>query len=97
MTIIALDYDNTASADLDLWRAFIAKAQERKHYVMIVTFRHASFGIADIERDYPGIEIVTTEGTLKRRYLEENGFPVPTIWIDDMPELIGSRTDSVDA
>jgi len=86
--IIALDFDDTYTADPDLWSAFVKKAQGNGHYVMVVTYRMASYGVSDIEAALPGIEIVTTEGAQKRQYLRENGFPEPSIWIDDMPELI---------
>lgn len=86
--IFALDFDNTVSSDVDLWRKFVADAQERKHYVMVVTARRHDFDNTDIEQALPGIEVVTTNGAAKRKFLQDNGYPSPSVWIDDMPELI---------
>lgn len=86
--IIALDFDDTYTSDPVLFGEFAKLAKDRGHYVMVVTYRRASYGVSDIEAALPGVEIVTTEGQQKRQYLLDNGFPEPSIWIDDMPELI---------
>lgn len=86
--IFALDFDGTVSADVELWRQFVRSAQERKHYVMVVTARKHDYDCSDIEAALPGIEIVTTNGQPKRRFLADNGYPSPSVWIDDMPDLI---------
>lgn len=86
--IFALDFDNTVSSDVELWQEFVKSAQSRNHYVMVVTARLHDYDCSDIESALPGVEIVTTNGQKKLKYLEENGYPTPSVWIDDMPELI---------
>ncbi len=86
--IIALDFDDTYTADPVLWSEFVKNAQKRGHYMMVVTYRMESYGSADIEAALPGVEIVMTGGKKKRQMLRDAGYPEPSIWIDDMPELI---------
>lgn len=86
--IIALDFDDTYTQDPALFNAFVSHAKKNGHYVFVVTARSESYGLQDIEDALPGIEIVATGGEKKRQYLSENGYPNPSIWIDDMPELI---------
>ena len=87
---IAIDYDDTFTADPELWRFFIAKAKERGHTVSFVTFRwepdegYDPIHNADIKKDAAelDIEIVFTHGQQKANHFDAD------IWIDDMPEVI---------
>lgn len=83
---IALDYDQTFTADRDLWIPFVALAQMRGHEVAFVTFRPPAFGNDDIEADAKrlGIPVVYSAGRQKSHCHDAD------VWIDDMPELIPS-------
>ena len=92
---IALDYDETFTADRDLWTEFILNAKDRNHEVRFVTYRSQidvltnpseAANNADIEADakFIGIDIHYTSGKNKHQYCNEIGFKVH-IWIDDMP------------
>ena len=85
--IIALDYDDTYTEDALFFNKLIKSAQEHGHYVFIVTARMAN-NIEDIKSVLPAMEIVATSGTPKRQYLLDNGYPEPSVWIDDMPHII---------
>jgi hypothetical protein len=85
MKNIAVDYDDTYTADVELFETFIKSAKSKGHVVFIVTFRN--------EKTHPidGIthEIFYTNGTPKAEYMRGIGLEVD-IWIDDWPELIGA-------
>lgn len=81
---IALDFDNTITADPDLWIAFVAAAKARGHTVKIVTYRYPEQtmgGILNIA-EIMDVEVVFTSYTQKRTKWDAD------VWIDDMPELI---------
>lgn len=86
--IIALDYDGTYTADPDLWLAFIHKARNRGHQVMIVTMRHEHENEA-VERQLADKvdRIIYTGRKGKSRYMRFLGIAVD-IWIDDQPGWI---------
>lgn len=87
MKVIALDYDDTYTADPVLFGSFIKAAQAAGHLVVMVTARNKdSHPISDGPE---GVEIFYTAGKMKAKYMQEAGI-MPSIWIDDMPELIGS-------
>lgn len=87
---IALDYDETFTADPELWEFFIAKAKERGHEISFVTFRwepdegYDPHHNADIKKDAErlNIDIVFTHGQQKSEHFKAD------VWIDDMPEII---------
>lgn len=92
--IIALDYDDTYTADKDLWDDFVSRAKERGHSVSFVTFRYDGggeyagvlYGNEDIIEDAKllGINIVFTNGKQKQHV------HFADIWIDDNPHLCAS-------
>lgn len=84
MIIFGLDYDNTYTEDVDLWEAFIADAKSRGHLVFIVTAR----GVDRPVEHKISAEVVYCNAKAKKTACEEQGIPTPSIWIDDMPELI---------
>ncbi|APW37649.1 hypothetical protein RD110_10970 [Rhodoferax koreense] len=84
--IIALDYDDTYTADPELWDLFIAAAVKNRHLVVCVTFRYQDR--QPIDAPPPGIELFYTGGQPKGAYMAAQGL-MPDIWIDDMPDLIG--------
>lgn len=80
---IALDYDNTYTADPELWDMFIIMATARGHEVHIVTMRHPEDDtISDVT-----IPIIYCDGAPKRRVAQDAGHFFD-IWIDDTPEGI---------
>ena len=83
---IAIDFDNTWTADVALWRAFAADAKKRGHDVIIVTAR--SCYTDDMDR-YFAWEVPSyfTNGELKRHYMEALDIAVD-VWIDDVPGSI---------
>lgn len=84
---IALDYDETFTADPGLWRPFVRNALERGHAVAFVTFRYEGHGgNEDILADANllGIPVVFCNGRQKSHCYQAD------IWIDDMPVLIPS-------
>ena len=75
--IIALDYDQTYTADPVLWDRFINAAQSQGHDVQIVTMRYPHEPIPDL-----GLTVVYTGRQAKSRHFKAD------IWIDDSPGWI---------
>jgi basic membrane lipoprotein Med (substrate-binding protein (PBP1-ABC) superfamily) len=86
----ALDYDNTATEDIELWKNFIEMCRARKHQVFIVTARYPN-NIKDIEANFPDVEIIPCSGRYKNQVVQENALSID-IWIDDMPQIIMEET-----
>jgi len=84
VSIIAIDYDGTVTADPGLWLPFIHDARSRGHTVICVTKRYAEMA-ADI-RAALDCEIVHAVDS-KRTAAQDAGYDVD-IWIDDKPETI---------
>lgn len=91
---IALDYDNTYSADPVFWFAVIRLARRLGHDIRIVTARDERF-----DRTAPLVEaesilpVIYTRGIAKKWFCEHfgDGF-VPDVWIDDKPESVISNS-----
>lgn len=87
---IALDYDNTYSADPDLWNRFAMDASYRGHEVVIVTARDERFdvtaGIQELVNR--GWTIYWCRGVAKKWYMHHFGDVDVDVWIDDKPESI---------
>lgn len=83
---IALDYDETYSADRELWDLFIYAARSKGHEVTFCTYRDSRWirENEDIESDADrmGMEIVYTGGKQKMHVFKAD------IWIDDDPSTI---------
>jgi len=75
--LIALDYDNTYTADPVLWCRFIDDAKSRGHTVVIVTMRYPREDIVNAP-----VDVVYTSRQAKA------GFVKADIWIDDSPAWI---------
>ena len=84
--IIALDFDETFTADPALWTAFIVRAHTRLHKVTFVTYRppHGNNEDIEYESENLGVDIVYTSGKQKQHCFKAD------IWIDDSPETIVS-------
>jgi hypothetical protein len=85
--ILALDYDDTFTADPILWEHFINKVKERGHSVTFVTSRgyhHSNDYNADIKQDAKrlNIDIVFCFGESKAAKFKAD------VWIDDTPLAI---------
>lgn len=87
--IIALDYDETYTADPELWDHFINQATVLGHSVICVTCRR------DTEENRLEVKIPSipkhnhyfTDLSSKRWYMEKREIHVD-IWIDDLPETV---------
>lgn len=88
--IIALDFDETFTADPALWATFIASAHQRGHTVICVTARRGKFLEDRLEvcSALPdGVATYFAYDTPKRTFMAQQGIEVD-IWIDDTPEGI---------
>lgn len=83
---IAIDYDNTYTADPELFDSFIALAKARKHRVWIVSARRNTPENREIV-NVPDVLTVLTGLAAKQWYMEQCGVRVD-IWIDDDPKVI---------
>jgi len=83
---IALDYDETFTADRELWTLFVFAAINKGHKVTFVTYRYEGLNNEDIITDAKqlGIEIVFTGCGQKSECFKAD------IWIDDCPITIPS-------
>lgn len=90
---IALDFDDTYTADPELWGYFINKAQILGHTVICVTARlNEECQHQELKRALPGgISVIFCGSKPKRKHaLEEHGIAID-IWLDDYPEGIGNQ------
>ena len=81
---IALDFDDTYTADPVLWKLFVDSCIARGHDVKFVTYRDGRYGNHDIEyaSECLGIPIIYCAGKQKQHCYDAD------IWIDDDPSTI---------
>lgn len=89
---IAIDYDETFTADPDLWAMFVSKAQDKGHRVLCVTARRDTDENREMMTenfDLYGVEMPIIFSNLgsKMHVMESRGIKV-NIWIDDSPFAI---------
>jgi hypothetical protein len=86
---IALDYDDTYTADPGLWNLFIKSARERGHKVICVTCRNSRWADDDCLSPLKALPVLVyyTDMAPKRWHMEQLGITVD-IWIDDCPECV---------
>lgn len=86
---IAIDFDDTFTADVELWTAFIAMAQGRGHRVVCVSAREERIeNRRELTAALPfSVDIFLSNETPKKQFVEALGV-YPDIWIDDIPEGI---------
>ena len=87
---IAIDYDDTFTADPALWTAFVQMARARWHAVFVTTARFPH-DLADVYAALPDAEVIASGGKPKANAAEAYGVGID-IWIDDSPHLIGKLT-----
>jgi len=94
---IMIDYDNTYTADVDMWRKVLPIFQLAGHRVYLVTSRGMDTPI-DLVNDFINLDItvVYCEYRAKKDVCLEQGIDI-SIWIDDDPYYIttGFITDDV--
>lgn len=93
MLNIALDYDNTYTADPYLWEGFITMALNAGHNIFIVTYRDDRYDKNDelqfLEED--DVPVYYTRGAAKKWWMDQfapDEHAKVDIWIDDRPEAI---------
>ncbi|QDP59490.1 MAG: hypothetical protein GOVbin4162_64 [Prokaryotic dsDNA virus sp.] len=83
---IALDYDETFTADPELWKMFISACEYRGHSVKFVTYRpDRNDGYNDdilLDAESLKIDVIFTGGKQKENFWDAD------VWIDDSPETI---------
>lgn len=84
---IALDYDETYTADPGLWELFVKEAQRRGHQVVIVSFRFQFGDNRDLEATASALSVpvVYTNARQKQHIVQAD------VWIDDSPESVVSE------
>lgn len=87
--LIAIDFDDTWSADPELWLAFVASLQRRGHRAIIATARRDIIeNKQELRKWVPlDIPIVFCNHNYKREECIKHGYK-PDVWIDDVPEGI---------
>lgn len=86
---IALDYDNTYTADRDFWRQFIEMCAAAGHTLFIVTARSAVRDKNDeLRRLETLMPVYYCDGVAKRWWCMHFGPGTVDIWIDDKPDNI---------
>lgn len=90
---IAIDYDNTYTADPELWDLFIVWAKRRGHIVFIATARSATRDINDQLRALQTVvPVYFCDGVAKRFWCLHFGPGNVDIWIDDKPENVSTNS-----
>jgi FMN phosphatase YigB (HAD superfamily) len=86
---ISIDYDDTYSADPNLWWGFILAAKNRGHRVIVVTNRDRTQQreVLTALADVPVDDVIFAGPSPKRRAAVASGW-YPDIWIDDRPDTV---------
>ena len=89
---IAIDYDDTFTADPELWSAFVANATARGHQLYMITARRNTMANSDLINAMLDLwkcqmPIVFCSLGSKLHAVEQRGIKIG-IWIDDDPEKL---------
>ena len=83
--VIAIDYDDVISLDIDAWSKIIALLHSFGVVVYVVTYRHST-QFEDMVLDIPHVkDVIFTGATAKHRYCSDVAGIEVDIWIDDSP------------
>lgn len=87
--VFCLDFDNTFTADVELWSRWVEHAQQRGHRVICITGRRESFEARrELENALPsGVDVFFAYDEPKMSHADRFGITVD-VWIDDWPDLI---------
>jgi len=86
--VIAIDYDDTISLDVDAWRQIISLFTSLGFIVYVVTYRQST-QFDDMVMDIEGVrDYLFTNNTSKKKYCSEIVGIEVDIWIDDCPASI---------
>lgn len=87
--LIAIDYDDTYTADTEAWTRVIVELQRHGHRVICVSARAETEGNRrELSQSLPpGVDVLLSYDTPKRVFARSRGHDVD-IWIDDMPEAV---------
>jgi hypothetical protein len=90
---IALDYDETASTNIQFWKNFVVMAHSQNYDVYIVTARYEN-NIEEIKRHFDGVVrgIIATGHLAKKQFCLDMGLEID-IFIDDSPWTVYLNID----
>lgn len=83
---ISLDYDDTITADVEFWLAFIQLARKYQHEVFCITGRSDTESNRE-EMKFLEIPKIYCDHGNKRTVSKNRGIEID-VWIDDIPEMI---------
>lgn len=89
--IIAVDYDNTYTADPSTWDNVIKTFQAAGHTVICVTARSDAMGQPVLDSIGQLVPVIFAGAEWKREAALKRGYKVD-VWMDDMPEYVGPQT-----
>jgi hypothetical protein len=93
--IFSLDYDGTASEDIELWTQFVKNAKARGHTVYIVTMRTPAEAV-----EIPAVladeveAVICTSRDAKRPFCRDLDIEID-VWIDDQPLSVSHHARDV--
>ena len=87
---IALDYDNTYTADPYFWGLVIGKSIAHGHDIRIVTVRHPA--LDEIKAHDIKIPIIYTNGVAKDFWCRWFEDWIVDVWIDDLPQTVDNNS-----
>jgi len=86
--IIAIDYDDTISLNIDAWKQIIKLFHSFGAIIYVVTYREST-RFDDMILDIPYVrDFIFTNANGKKKYCEDVVGIEADIWIDDSPESI---------
>lgn len=94
MLTVAIDFDETYTADTQAWAEVIRVLQRSGHVVICVSARRNDIRHRQhLENSLPdGVCVLLSYDEPKRSYAKKQGYDVD-IWIDDTPEAIPTKQD----
>ena len=87
MLTFAIDFDDTFSADPELWHILVSIIKLRRHECILITNRPEDMG-NDVRAEVGDIMPIIFAGVWSKRSAAHNAGYNIDIWIDDSPENI---------